>query len=174
LSRSQRVADRGNPGAGTESDCRVRRSSSRIRFRRREALPGRVDRGGTAGRHRLVANEKSRLFGHRGLLQNRFRNAFGWSRTHSRCSHPKESFAWASVRKCPRRRCVIGVRCPLSESERANLGEPLDCEIVDPAGIPTNGGFPRGLCLRGNVVRAVVEIRGVMRQHEVEVGYIDV
>src|SRR3954454_8246308 len=54
-------------------------------------------------------------------------------------------------------------------SDRSDFGEPLGCELVIPAGV-AEGGVPRGPCLRGNVVGVVVEIGGVVGQHQVEVG----
>jgi hypothetical protein len=47
-------------------------------------------------------------------------------------------------------------------SDRSNFGEPLDCELVGPAGVPTDRGFPCGPCLRSSVVRVVVETGGVV------------
>src|SRR6267142_5415911 len=67
---------------------------------------------------------------------------------------------------------VGGFRCCCSD--RSNFGEPLDCELVCSAGVPADGGFPCGVCLRGNVVRVVVETGGVVWQHQVEVGDVDV
>ena len=60
----------------------------------------------------------------------------------------------------------------LSDSDRSDFSEPLGCELVIPAR-EAEGGIPGGPCLRGNIVRVVVEIGGVVRQHEVEVGNID-
>ena len=59
-------------------------------------------------------------------------------------------------------------------SDRSDLGEPLDGEVVDPAGVPADGSFPCGPCLRGNVMRVVVETGGVVWQRQVEVGDVDV
>ena len=59
-------------------------------------------------------------------------------------------------------------------SDRANLGEPLDGELVGPAGVPADGGFPCGPRLRGDVIRVVAETGGVVRQRQVEVGDVDV
>ena len=53
---------------------------------------------------------------------------------------------------------------------RSNFSKPLDCVLV----VPADGGFPCGRRLRGDVVRAVVETRGVVGQHQVEVGDVDV
>jgi hypothetical protein len=55
-------------------------------------------------------------------------------------------------------------------SDRSNFGKPLDCVLV----VPADGGFPRGRRLRGDVMRAVVETGGVVGQHQVEVGDVDV
>ena len=55
-------------------------------------------------------------------------------------------------------------------SDRSNFGEPLDCVLV----VPTDGGFPCGRSLRGDVVHAVVQSGGVVGQHQVEVGDVDV
>src|SRR5882672_8809556 len=63
-------------------------------------------------------------------------------------------------------RCTLSIRCC---SDRSNFGEPLDCELVGPAGVPADGGFPCGRCLRGNVVRVIVETCCVVGQHQVEV-----
>ena len=51
----------------------------------------------------------------------------------------------------------------------SNFGKPLDCVLV----VPADGGFPCGRRLRGDVVRAVVETGGVVGQHQVEVGDVD-
>jgi hypothetical protein len=59
-------------------------------------------------------------------------------------------------------------------SDRSNFGESLDCELVGPAGAPADGGFPCGVRLRGNLVRVVVQTGGVVRQHQVEVGDVEV
>src|SRR5262249_57163401 len=50
------------------------------------------------------------------------------------------------------------------------VGEALDGVVVAAA----DGGFPCGRRLRGDVVRAVVETGGVVGQHQVEVGDVDV
>ena len=42
-------------------------------------------------------------------------------------------------------------------SDRSNFGEPLDCELVGPAGVPADGGFPCGPRLRGDAIRVVAE-----------------
>lgn len=55
-------------------------------------------------------------------------------------------------------------------SDRSNFGKSLDRERV----IPADGGFPRGRRLRRDIMRAAVEIGGVMGQHEVEIGDVDV
>ena len=66
-------------------------------------------------------------------------------------------------------------RCsPRAVKRRSNFGEPLDRKVVGPAGVPADGGFPCGPCLRGDVVRVVVETRGVVWQHQVEVRDVDV
>ena len=59
-------------------------------------------------------------------------------------------------------------------TDRSNFGEPLDCELVGPAGVPAGGGFPCRPCLRGNVVPVVLETGGVVWQRQVEVGDVDV
>ncbi len=51
-------------------------------------------------------------------------------------------------------------------SDHSNLGKPLDRERV----VPADGGFPCGRCLRGDVMRAAVETVGVVWQHQVEIG----
>src|SRR5437763_6116023 len=51
-----------------------------------------------------------------------------------------------------------------------NFGEPIDCVLV----VPADGGFPCGRCLRRDVMRDVVETGGVVGQHQVEVGDVDV
>src|SRR6266704_1283558 len=76
-------------------------------------------------------------------------------------------------RMTPERSPPMATRCRCC-SDRSNFGEPLDCELVGPAGVPAGGGFPCGPCLRGNVVRFVVESAGVVWQHQVEVGDVDV
>jgi hypothetical protein len=68
-------------------------------------------------------------------------------------------------------RCALSIRCC---SDRSNFGEPLDCELVGPGGVPADGGFPCGPRLLGDVVRVVVENGGVVRQRQVEVGDVDV
>ncbi len=55
-------------------------------------------------------------------------------------------------------------------SDRSDFGEPPDRVLV----VPAHGGFPCGRRLRGEVVRVVVEAGGVVGQHEVEVGDVDV
>jgi hypothetical protein len=57
---------------------------------------------------------------------------------------------------------ALSIRCCCSD--RANLGEPLNCELVGPAGVPADGGFPCGPRLRGDVVRVAAETGGVVRQ----------
>ena len=55
---------------------------------------------------------------------------------------------------------LLAVRCPLSQdSDRSDFGESLGCELLIPAGV-AEGGVPGGPCLRGNVVRVVVEVAG--------------
>src|SRR4051812_43548402 len=61
---------------------------------------------------------------------------------------------------------------PLSDSDRPDFSEPPGCGLVITAP-EAEGCIPGGPCLRGNIVRVVVEIGGVVRQHEVEVGNID-
>ena len=73
---------------------------------------------------------------------------------------------WEQVDRLPRSsQTSLVVRCCCSD--RSNFGEALDCELVGPAGVPADGGFPCGRCLRGNVVRVVVETGGVVWQHQV-------
>ena len=62
----------------------------------------------------------------------------------------------------------IAFRCRCSD--HSNFGKPLNCVFV----IPADGGFPCGRRLRGDVVRAALETSGVVGQHEVEVGDVDV
>ena len=67
-----------------------------------------------------------------------------------------------------------GIRCGPSIrsrcSDRSNFGKPLDCVLV----VPADGGFPCRPRLRRDVMRAVVETGGVVGQHQVEVGDVDV
>jgi hypothetical protein len=67
-----------------------------------------------------------------------------------------------------------GIRCSLSIrsrcSDRSNFGKPLDCALV----VPADGGFPCGRRLRGDVMRAALETGGVVGQHQVKVGDVDV
>ena len=56
----------------------------------------------------------------------------------------------------------------------AHLGEPPECEVVGAARVPADGGLPCGRCLRGDVVRVVVETGRVVGQHQVELGDVDV
>src|SRR3954451_7122343 len=91
-----------------------------------------------------------------------------------------KTFTWAILRmSSPGRFDGVAVgqspgMTPERRSERANFGEPLDRELVGPAGVPADGGFPCGPCLRGNIVRVVVDSGGVVWQHQVEVGDVDV
>jgi hypothetical protein len=55
-------------------------------------------------------------------------------------------------------------------SDRSNFSESLDCVFV----VLADGGFPGGPRLRSDIVRLVVESGGVVRQHQVEVGNVDV
>ena len=50
---------------------------------------------------------------------------------------------------------ATGCRC---FSDRSNFGEPPDCELVGSGGIPADGCFPRGVCLRG-----VIKIQSAAR-----------
>src|SRR5262245_31809089 len=52
-----------------------------------------------------------------------------------------------------------------SGSDRSNLGELFDCKLVALA----TGGVPRGKRLLGDLVGAVAEISGVVREQQVEV-----
>ncbi len=63
---------------------------------------------------------------------------------------------------------ALSIRCRCSD--RSNFGEPLDCVLV----VPADGGFPCGRCLRSDVERAVVKTGGVVGQHQVKVGDVDV
>src|SRR5215470_8684519 len=65
-------------------------------------------------------------------------------------------------------RCGLSIRCRCSDG--SNFRKPLDCVLV----VPADGSFPCGRRLRGDVVRDVVETGGVVRQHQVEVGDVDV
>ena len=64
---------------------------------------------------------------------------------------------------------MLGFRCRRC-SDRSNFGKPLDGVLV----VPTDGGFPCGPRLRGGVECLVIETGSVVRQHQVEVGDIDV
>src|SRR5262249_21751676 len=60
------------------------------------------------------------------------------------------------------------LRLPIG-SDRANFGKPRDGVFV----VPADGGFPGGRRLRGDVVCAVGETGGIVGQHQVEVGDVD-
>ena len=62
----------------------------------------------------------------------------------------------------------LSIRC--HGSDRSNFGKPLDGVLV----VPADGGFPGGRRLRGDVMRAADKTGGVVGQHQVEVGDIDV
>jgi len=62
----------------------------------------------------------------------------------------------------------LSIRCRCSD--RSNFGKTLDCVLV----VPADGGFPCGRRLRGDVMRAAVETGGVVGQHQVKVGDVDV
>ena len=87
--------------------------------------------------------------------------------------HPMAAYV-PRVAKGSHRGRHYGKTCGLSIhggcSDRSNFGEPLDRVLV----VPADGGFPCGRRLRGDVVRAVVETGGVVGQHQVEVGDVDV
>ena len=51
-------------------------------------------------------------------------------------------------------------------SDRSNLGKPLPCVRV----VPTDGGFPGGRRLRGDVVGAVVETGGVVVGDRIDIA----
>src|SRR5262245_17656872 len=55
-------------------------------------------------------------------------------------------------------------------SDGSTFGKPLDCVLV----VPADGGFPRGRRWRGDVMRVLVETGGVVGQHQIEVGDVEV
>jgi hypothetical protein len=91
-----------------------------------------------------------------------------WSAENYGSSNPRPQFsagdaAEGSIASNPG---TLGRR----RSDRSNFGKPLDCVLV----VPAHGGFPCCEGLRGDVERAVLEASGVVRQHQVEVGDVDV
>jgi hypothetical protein len=78
-----------------------------------------------------------------------------------RCARPLSRVVESGAED-PGIRCGLSIRC--RRSDRPNFGEPPDRVLV----VPADGGFPCGRRLRGDVVRAVVEAGGVVRQHQVE------
>ncbi len=51
---------------------------------------------------------------------------------------------------------------PEGRSDRSDFGEPLDCELVGAGRVPADSGLPCSPCLRGKVVRVLVETGGVV------------
>ncbi len=68
----------------------------------------------------------------------------------------------------------IPVQCGLQvrflRSDRSNFGKPLDCVVV----VPTDGGFPSGRRLLSDFTGVAVETSGVVGQHQVKIGDVNV
>lgn len=107
-------------------------------------------------------------------------NSVGWSGTGRPRRSPRapnwpfgapdpSSRVVESSAEDPGRRRGLWLRCRCC-SDHSNVGEPLDCVLV----VPADGGFPCGRRLRSDVVRLVVETGGIVGQHQVEVGDVDV
>ena len=74
-----------------------------------------------------------------------------------------------------RDRAALGALCRFAAAQTARTSASrLTANWSVPLGVPADRGPPCGLCLRGDVVRVVVETGGVVRQCQVELGDVDV